>query len=94
MAISHIHYNMEELHMVKNYSRSDELLRRRITGTVNSDGKGAVINYVKTRFGLGHNTYLRHMANPGDFKLETLRKIFDTCDFSDQDVLLVFGRKT
>lgn len=72
--------------------KNEELLLRKIAGAVHTNGEGYVVRYVEQTIGLPYRTYRLRMKNPGDFKLETLKKIFDEYGFTDREILAVFGR--
>lgn len=72
--------------------KNDNLLLQKISGAVHTNGSGCVKRYVEKTTGLTYRTYRMRMENPKEFKLETLRKMFDEYNFTNREILAVFGR--
>lgn len=74
------------------YERGNKLIEERLKGNVGTYGVGNRDAYTEKNFGLSHGTYHRRIKNPGTIDLDTLRRIFDRCRFTDAEILQVFQR--
>lgn len=71
---------------------ADDFIREKLSGIVHTQGRGNVKQYVSDTIGIPYRTYLERMEKPSEFRMGTLKRVFDTCGFSDNDILIVFGR--
>ena len=74
------------------YERGDKLIEERLKGNVGTYGCGNRDAYTEKNFGLTHTTYHRRIKSPGTIDLDTLRRIFEKCNFTDAEILRVFQR--
>lgn len=73
--------------------RADDMIRARMAGLVCTRGRGDARRYVEKAFGLKYDTYSRRLKYPGDLSLRDLRTITQACDMTDDEILMIFGRK-
>ena len=74
------------------YEKGDKLIEERLKGNVGTYGCGNRDAYTEKNFGLTHATYHRRIKSPGTIDLDTLRRIFEKCNFTDAEILRVFQR--
>ena len=86
--------NMPKVTLNRNkYEAADNLIQRRVRGIVAVNGKGNMRAYAAQLSGLQYNTYNNRMNEPGRLQLDTLRRLFEKCNFTDEEVLQVCGRR-
>ena len=86
--------NMPKVTLGKNkYEAADNLIQTRVRGIVNVNGKGNTRSYAAQLTGLQYNTYNNRMNEPGKLQLDTLRRLFEKCNFTDEEVLQICGRR-
>ena len=74
------------------YEKGKKLIEERQKGNVGTYGVGNRDAYTEKNFGLSHGTYHRRIKDPGTIDLDTLRRIFERCRFTDAEILQVFQR--
>jgi hypothetical protein len=72
---------------------NNDFLKGKIAGIVHTRGRGNIKKYVRNTTGISYELYVRWMAKPSEFRMGTLKKIFDEYGFTNDDILTVFGRK-
>ena len=71
---------------------ADDFIREKLSGIVHTQGRGNIKKFVFDTTGIAYRTYIDYLKNPDDFRMGTLKRIFDTYGFSDDEILMVFGR--
>lgn len=71
----------------------DEALRKNAGGRLGRLGKTSCTDAAKI-IHCSSPTWLNRMKNPGQFRLDELRILFDKTGFTNEEILQVFGRKS